>query len=52
MRHNPDIWNGIWSNMCIETTLMRYGHGKNGIIGITLKPETFKTWTYLHPDRE
>ena len=23
---------------------MRYGHGKAGIIGIILKPETLKTW--------
>ena len=23
---------------------MRYGHGQAGIIGITLKPETIKTW--------
>lgn len=30
--------------MFIETTFMRYGHGPNGIIGITLKPETLKTW--------
>ena len=44
MRHVPGIWNGIWSDMYIETTFMRYGHGKRGIIGITLKPETLKTW--------
>ena len=44
MRHVRGIWNGIWSDMFIETTFMRYGHGKGGIIGITLKPETLKTW--------
>lgn len=44
MRHNPGVWNGIWSDMYIETTFMKYGHGKGGIIGITLKPETLKTW--------
>ena len=38
------LWNGIWSDMFIETTFMRYGHGPSGIIGITLKPETLKTW--------
>ncbi|KAK5918218.1 hypothetical protein CgunFtcFv8_002999 [Champsocephalus gunnari] len=37
---------GIWSDMAIETTFMRYGHGQNGIIGITLRPETLKTWAY------
>jgi len=30
--------------MFIETTLMRYGHGKLGIMGLTLKPETLKIW--------
>ena len=44
MRHIPGLWNGIWSDMYIETTFMRYGHGKAGIIGIPLKPETLKTW--------
>ena len=44
MRHVPGIWNGIWSDMFIETTVIRYGHGPGGIIGITLKPETLKTW--------
>ena len=44
MHHNAGIWNGIWSDMFIETTFMRYGHGPKGIIGIALKPETLKTW--------
>ena len=33
--HVPGLWNGIWSDMFIKTS---------GIIGITLKPETLKTW--------
>ena len=45
MRHIPGVWNGIWSDMYIETTFMRYGHGKRGIIGVTLKPETLKVWS-------
>lgn len=49
MHHNSGVFNGIWSDMAIETTYMRYGHGQSGIIGITLKPETLKTWAYsLH----
>ncbi len=44
MHHVPGIWNGIWSDMFIETTFMRYGHGRGGIIGNTLKPETLKIW--------
>ncbi len=44
MRHMKGLWNGIWSDMFIESTFMRYGHGRAGIVGITLKPETLKTW--------
>ena len=43
MRHTQGLWNSIWSDMFIETTFMRYRHGKAGVIGITLKPETLKT---------
>ena len=42
LRHTPGLWNGIWSDMFIESSFMRYGHGKRGIVGITLKPETMK----------
>ena len=49
MHHNPGLFNGIWSDMAIKTTFMRYGHGQRGIIGITLRPETLKTCAYsLH----
>jgi hypothetical protein len=44
MHHIPGVWNGIWSDMYIETTFMRYGHSHGGIIGITLRPETMKKW--------
>ena len=45
MHHVPGLWNGIGSDMFIETTFMHYGYGPGGIIGIrrTLKPETLKT---------
>ena len=46
MHHCPGIFNGIWSDMAIESTYMRYGKSKDGIVGITLKPETLKTWAY------
>ncbi|KAL8568389.1 hypothetical protein ACOMHN_066414 [Nucella lapillus] len=44
MRHVEGLWNGIPSDMFIESTFMRYGHGQAGIVGVTLKPETLKTW--------
>ena len=44
MRHQEGFWNGIWSDMFIETTLMRYGKGPGGIVGVTLKPTVVKKW--------
>ena len=44
MWHMKGLRNGIWSDMFIESTLLRYGYGLAGIIGMTLKPETLKTW--------
>ena len=46
MHHIPGIFNGVWSDMATETTFMCYGHGKSGIIGLALKPETVKTWAF------
>jgi len=34
------------SDICIETTFMRYGNGSNEIMSITLKPKTMKRWAY------
>ena len=44
MHQKPGIFNGIWSNMAIDTTYMRYGHGHSGIIGLAMRPEALKTW--------
>jgi hypothetical protein len=44
MHHMQGVWNGIWSDMFIETTFMRYGNSHGEIIGITLRPKTPKTW--------
>ena len=43
-RHIQGIWNGLWSDQFIESTLMRYGHSIGGIIGITLKSKALKIW--------
>ena len=48
-RHHRGYWNGIWSDMFIETTFMRYGKGPGGIVGVTLQPNVVKKWAYsLH----
>ena len=44
MRHVPGIFNGIWSDMMIETTVMRYGHGPGGVVGITLDEKSLDKW--------
>ena len=37
VQHLNSIWNLICSDMVIEeTTVMRYGHGPNGMIGLIL----------------
>ena len=43
-RHKPGLWNGMWSDMYIETTFMRYGHGPGGLVGITLNRSAVKRW--------
>ena len=43
-RHKLGVWNAIWSDMYIETTLMRYGYGPNGIVDNTLQPSALKRW--------
>ena len=44
MRHQEGYWNGIWSDMLIETTFMNYGKGPGGLVGVTLQPKTMKIW--------
>ena len=49
IRHQKGFWNGIWTDMFIETTFMRYRKGPGGLIGLTLKPNVVKKWAYsLH----
>ena len=36
------VLNAIWSDMFTESTLMRYGRAKIGIIVVTLKYETLQ----------
>ena len=44
MRHQAGIWNGMWSDMFVETTFMCYGHGPGGLVGITLNAAAMKRW--------
>ena len=44
MHHKSGFWNVIWSDMYIETTFMRYGHGPGGLVGIILFPSAVKRW--------
>ena len=44
MHHQQGIWNGIWSDMMIETSYMKFGKGPSGVIGVTTKPRTVQIW--------
>ena len=46
VQHTEGIFNGLWSDMAIETTYMRLGKASSGIVGQAMKPETVKTWAY------
>jgi hypothetical protein len=48
MRHQDGFWNAIWSDLFIETTYMRYGHGPAGIVGFTLNESTLVIWALSH----
>ena len=48
MHHTYGLWNGIWSDLYIESTYMRYGHGPSGIIGSTLSETTLAVWALSH----
>lgn len=42
------MWNGIWSDMAIETTYMKIGKGQTGIIGATTNSRTTDIWANSH----
>ena len=44
MKHQAGIWNGMWSDMFIETTFVRYGHGPGGLVDITWNQTAIKRW--------
>ena len=44
-RQKEGLWNGIWSDMLIETTLMKKGsHSQRGLVGISLNENLSKCW--------
>ena len=42
MKHQEGYWNGIWSDMFIETFFMNYGKGRAWLM--LLKPKKMKIW--------
>ena len=42
MRHIPGIYNATWTDMFIETTYMRLGHGPAGVVGLATDYEQMK----------
>ena len=43
MRHYNRLWNSVWSDMMIETTV-RYGHGPAGMIVVNLNESALERW--------
>ena len=43
-RHRQGLWNGIWTDMFIDTMFMHYGLGPGGLIGITLNQKAIHRW--------
>ena len=41
---NTGLWNGIWTDIFIETMFMHYGHGPGGLIRITLNKKAVHRW--------
>ena len=48
VRQIDGIWNAIWTDMLIETQYMRYGKGRNGIIGLTTNQGALQVWAKSH----
>ena len=47
VQHRAVVFSGIWSDMAIETSYMRFGHSSSsGLVRPEMKPETMKTWAY------
>ena len=42
------LWNGIWSDMGIETTYMKIGKGPSGLIGVTTNTRSVTIWANGH----
>ena len=48
-RLSDGYFNGLWSDMLIETTLIRFGsspQAQGGLVGITLQPNSVIRWAY------
>ncbi len=44
VRHFPGIYNATWTDMFIETTYMRLGHGPSGVVGVATDYNQMVKW--------
>ena len=44
MRHIPGVYNATWTDMFIETTYKRLGHGPAGAVGLSTDYDQMKKW--------
>ena len=48
IRIKDGFFNGIWSDMAIETTYMKVGKGPSGMIGVTTNDRSVSIWANSH----
>jgi hypothetical protein len=44
MRHIPGIYNALWTDMFIESTYMKLGHGPAGVVGLATNYDQMTKW--------
>ena len=42
------LFNGVWSDMAIESTYMKVGKGLDGIVGVTTNKRSLAIWSNSH----
>ena len=43
-RMREGVWNGIWTGQLIESTYIRFGKVRGGVVGVTLNTSTIHVW--------
>ena len=47
VRHIPGIYDATWTDIFIETTYMRFGHGPDGAVGVATDYQQMVKWALI-----